>query len=60
MFLKVVTGKKYLLMFYTCYFVTNEMSLHPKWYSIFAAVHSISSVIIYRVTIKEIDTFNVV
>jgi len=46
-FLNVTKGKKYLLEFYTCYFVTNEMSLHPKWYCIFAFVHSISRVIIY-------------
>jgi len=47
-FLIVITGKKYLLVFDTCYFVTSGMSLHPKCYCIFALVNSIfSRVIVY-------------
>jgi hypothetical protein len=46
-FLNVITENKYLLMFYTWYFVTKGMSLHPKWYCIFALVHSFSRVNIY-------------
>jgi hypothetical protein len=46
-FLNVKTEVKYLLMFYTCYFVKNGIYLHQKRYCIFALEQSISRVIIY-------------
>ena len=52
-FLNVITDKKYLLLFFTCYFVTNGISLHPKLYCIFALVHSISRVILYFCEVYE-------